>query len=165
MAVDRTDTDYAAEGSVFGYGTQFLVGDGASPEGFDAVAAVKSISFPATEFADRDTTHLRSLNRHKEHSAGMRDTSAITITGIYMPDEWSHSTAGGGAGAFASGGLPVLAADGELRNFVVRLPHGSPEVEVEIRGYIAAFHLNDVDTETTVEYTLTIQPSQAFTLP
>jgi len=162
---EREGTYYAAEGSVFGYGTEVLVGDGASPEGFDAVAGVRSIQWPVTEFADRLTTHMRSPDRHQEHGPGMRDSSVFTVTGIYIPTEWSHSTAGGGAGAFASGGLPTLAEDGVLRNFVVRLPTASPAEEVDIRGYIKAFHLNNLDTESTLEYTLIIQPSQAFDLP
>lgn len=162
---DLTDTNYAASGSVFGYDTQVLVGDGASPEGFEAIAGVRSVSFPATEFADRNTTHMRSLNRHMEHGAGMRDTSAITITGIYLPDEDSHSTAGGGTGPFASGGLPVLAADGVLRNFVVKLDYGTPAKEVEITGYITGFSLSDLDLESTLEFTMGIQPSQAYVMP
>lgn len=162
---DLTDTNYAASGSVFGYGTQFLVGDGASPEVFEAVAGVRSVAFPETAFNDRDTTHLRSPNRHMEHAAGMRDTSQITITGVFLPDKDSLSTAGGGTGPFASGGLPVLSADGVLRNMKVRLPHGSPEIEVAVTGYIRGFNLNDVDTESTVEYTFSVQPSQAVSWP
>lgn len=162
---DRTETFYAAEGGFIGYGAQLLVGAGDSPETFEAVFGVESITFPKTEFSDTDTTHLRSPNRHHEHRAGMRDTSEITITGIYNPSEQSLSSAGGGTGPFQGGGLPVLAEDGNNRNFIVRLPIGSPAVELPIRGYIKGFSLNDLNTEDVVKYSLSLMPTQAFQLP
>ena len=40
---DRTDSFYAAESAVHGYGAQIEVGDGASPEAFEAIAGVTNI--------------------------------------------------------------------------------------------------------------------------
>jgi len=161
---ERVGTTYAAESGFIGFGTQFLVGEGDSPETFSAVAGVESITFGETKFADVDTTHLRSPNRHHEHRSGIRDTSEFTVTGIYMPDEWSLSAAGGGTGAFQNGGMPTLAEDGEARNFIVRFPT-SPETDVEIRGYITGFSLSEVGSEDVVKYTFGIMPTQAFDLP
>ena len=41
---NRTDTYYAATGAIHGYGAQLMVGDGASPETFEAIAGVVSIT-------------------------------------------------------------------------------------------------------------------------
>jgi hypothetical protein len=163
---DRTDTYYAADGAAIGYGAQILMGEGdASPETFEAIYGVRSIAMGQTEVADTDRTHLRSLNAHKEHVPGMLDTSALSFTGVYKHDEDSLSTAGGGTGPFASGGLPTLVQARGIHNFIVRLPLGSPEPEVEIRGYLTGFSINEVNTEGLIEYTCGIMPTEAMTLP
>jgi hypothetical protein len=165
MSVDRTNTYYAAEGGKIGYGAQLMLGDGASPEGFDAIFGVRNIQLGDTNIEDVDLTHLRSQNAHREHAPGMMDTDVFTITGIYKPDEWSLSTAGGGAGAFASGGLPYLRNQRGIHNWTIALPFGSPAEEVVFRGYISGFSLGDITQDNVIEYTLTIQPTQSFTLP
>lgn len=165
MAVDRTDTYYAAEGGTIGYGAQLKKGNGASPEVFDAVFGVRNIQLGDTNLDDIDLTHLRSLNRHREHAPGMMDTDVFTITGIYKPDEWSLSTAGGGTGAWQNGGLPKLRNQAGIHNWVIALPFGSPQEEVGFRGYISGFSLGDITQDNVIEYTLTIQPTRAFSLP
>lgn len=162
---NRTGLFYSAEEGFIGYGAQLLVGNGASPEVFEAVAGVTSIAMPETMFADVDITHLRSPNRHKEHKAGMRDSTEMGVEGTYLPSEWSLLAAGGGSGAFASGGLPTLSEDGINRNFIVRLPTGSPELEVACRGYIKGFSLTNIGTEEKVGYKFAVMPAQAIELP
>lgn len=161
---DRTGTFYSAEGAIIGYGAQVLIGNGASPEVFYAVAGVKSVTMPETMFNDTNFTHLRSLNRHKEHGAGIRDSSEMSVEGIYIFGDDSLSTAGGGSGTFSAGGLPVLAADGENRNLLVRFADVATS-EVEVRGYIKGFSLTNVGTEEPVGYKFSVMPSQAITLP
>lgn len=165
MPGDLTGQFYpAAEGSI-GYGAQVLMGDGASPETFEAIAGVRSITFGETSVADVRRTHLRSLDAHHEHAPGMLDSSAIEVRGIYLPSEDSLATAGGGSGPFASGGLPYLVKQRGTHNFVVRLPIGSPGKEVEIRGYLTGFSISELSEENVIEYTFGIMPQQAFTLP
>lgn len=163
--MDRTDTNYAAEGGTIGYGAQLKIGDGASPEGFDAVFAVDTITMGETSVADVVLTHLRSPNAHHEHAPGMLDTSAISFGGIYKPDEWSLSTQGGGSGAFASGGLPYLAQQRGIHNIVISLPFGSPEPEVTLRGYFTGFSIEEVSTEGVIRYNCGLMPTQAMVLP
>jgi|SRR5690606_3597494 len=162
---DRSDTYYAAEGGFIGYGAQLKLGDGASPEVFEAVFGVRNIQLGDTNIEDVDLTHLRSLNAHREHAPGMMDTDAFTITGVYKPDEDSLSTAGGGTGPFQGGGLPYLRNQRGIHNWIIALPFGSPAEEVAFRGYISGFSLSDLIQDAVVEYTLTIQPTQAFALP
>lgn len=161
--MDRTGTYYAATEGEIGYGAQVLVGDGTSPEVFEAVAGVRSITMPETNFADVNRTHLRSPNRHHEHAAGMRDSSEMSVEGVYLKSEVSLTAAGGGTGPFAAGGLPTLSEDGVTRNFKVRLPDGV--TEVDITGYIKGFSLTNIGTEDIIGYKFSIMPSQAITLP
>jgi len=162
---DRSDTFYAAEGGTIGYGAQIKMGDGASPEVFEAISGVDTITMGETSVADVVLTHLRSLNSHHEHAPGMLDTSALSFGGIYRPTEWSLSTAGGGSGAFASGGLPYHAQQRGIHNFVIVLPFGSPEPEVEIRGYLTGFSLEEVNTEGVIRFNCGLMPTQAMVLP
>lgn len=161
---DRTGTYYSAEGAVIGYGAQVLIGNGASPEVFEAVAGVKVVTMPETMFADVDTTHLRSPNRHKEHRAGIRDSSEMSVEGVNIFGEHSLTTAGGGSGPFSAGGLPVLSGDGENRNIIVRFADDATS-EVAIRGYIKGFSLTNVGTEEVVGYKFAVMPAQAIDLP
>lgn len=164
MAVDRTDTFYAAsDDAIQGYGGQLLVGDGASPEAFEAVAGVVNIEPGDSSSADVDTTHLRSPNRHREHRAGIGDDAVWSIEMIYMPNEWSHSVAGGGSGAFATGGLPAMKTAGTNHNFILKLNNGSPETEIAFRGYVGSFGIGSVDVDGVVHATATVMPTQAIT--
>lgn len=160
---DRTNTTYAATEGAIGYLAQVLVGDGASPEVFEAVAGVRSVTFGQTTVADVNRTHLRSPNAHHEHAPGMLDTSAFEVRGIYLPSEQSLSTDGGGSGAFASGGIPYLVQQRGTHNFVVRHPNGTDEVE--ITGYFTGFSISELSTENVIEYTFGIMPTQALVLP
>ncbi len=161
---NRTGTFYAAEGAIIGYGAQVLIGNGASPEVFEAVAGVKTITMPETAFSDTDKTHLRSLNRHKEHAPGMRDSSELSAEGQYIFGEQSLTAAGGGSGPFIAGGLPTLSEDGVIRNVIVRFADDDTS-EVTIRGYIKGFSLTNVGTEEVVGYKFSVMPTQAIELP
>jgi hypothetical protein len=166
VAADVSGTFYAAgNDAIAGYGGQFMVGDGASPENFEAVAGVVKIPLPAQSSTDVKTTHLRSPNRHEEHRAGMRDTPAFTVELIWLPYHPSQSVAGGGSGSFTTGGLAAMAADGLNRNFRFVANDGSPATTLDIRGYVATFAPGEVNKDGTIPATCTIQPAQAPTLP
>jgi len=166
IVTDVTDEFYAAtDDAIAGYGGQFMVGDGASPETFEAVAGVVRIPLPAQTSTDVRTTHLRSLKRHEEHRAGMRDTPAFTVDLIWLPYHPSQSVAGGGSGSFASGGLAAMAADGANRNFRFVANDGSPATTLDIRGYVATFAPGEVNKDGFIAATCSIQPAQAPTLP
>jgi len=166
IAADVTDDFYAAgDDAVAGYGGQFLVGNGASPEVFTAVAGVMKIPLPAQSSTDIKTTHLRSPNRHEEHRAGMRDTPAFTVELLWLPYHYSQSDAGGGSGAFSGGGLAAMAADGLNRNFKFEANDGPSPTTLIIRGYVATFAPGEVNKDGVIMATCTIQPAQAPTLP
>src|SRR5678815_5194141 len=113
---DVTDQFYAGE-AIHGYGAQLLVGDGGSPEGFDAVADVNSITPGEMSTAVIDKTHLRSPEAHREKMAGIRDSGPFTCSLNWRPDHESQSNAGGGAGSFANGGLVAMWRARTTHNF------------------------------------------------
>lgn len=162
---DRTNTFYALDDAIQGYGAQLLVGDGASPEQFEAIAGVISITPGSTTTEDIDRSHLRSPNKHREHGAGWRDTTPFSCTGRWLPKEESQSTAGGGSGSFTTGGIAAIAAAGTTHNFVIRLNDGSPATELAVRGYISEFTPGNIEGSTLIDLTFSIQPTEAYTLP
>jgi hypothetical protein len=162
VMADRTNTFFAAEGAIHGYGAQLMVGDGASPEVFEAIAGVVSITPGAMNTADIDRSHLRSPDAHKEHMPGMRDSSAFQVAGIWLPAEQSQSNAGGGSGAFASGGLVALWRGRGTHNFKIVLGDGSPATEWPFRGYVAQFQPGAMGQDDKINFTASFQPTQAY---
>lgn len=160
---DRTDTFYAAEGAIHGYGAQLMVGNGASPETFEAIATVTSITPGAMNTEDIDRTHLRSPDAHREHMPGMRDSAAFTVQGIWLPTEQSQSNAGGGSGAFASGGLVALWRGRLTHNFKIALfADGSPSIEWPFRGYVSQFQPGEIGVADKINFTASFQPTEAY---
>lgn len=162
---DRSDTFYSGDNTKAGYGAQWFVGDGASPEGFEAVAFVKRIKPGSTKTADVDRTHLRSPDRHKEHAPGMRDTGPFEIEGWYAPSEDSHSVAGGGSGSFQNGGLPAIAAAATILNHQIVLNDGSPATTISLRGYVAEFSVGEIQEDGQIPFMASVQPTEAYDLP
>lgn len=154
----------ASDDAIAGYGAQLEVGDGASPEMFEAIAAVTRITPGAQSSTDVKTTHLRSPNRHEEHRAGMRDTSVFTVEGTYVPTAVSHATAGGGSGPFASGGLPYLASQGDNHNFKI-VCNDANTTTITFRAYVATFSVGEINKDGVIPFTCTMQPTQAPVLP
>ena len=160
---DRTGTYYpASDDAIHGYGGELQVGDGGSPETFESIAGLRTITFGAMETADLDATHLRSPDAHREHRAGIRDSGAFECTGVWLPTEQSQSNTGGGSGAFASGGLIALWRGRQNHNFRVVLAEGSPSNEFEFRGYVQRFQPGEIGLDNIIEFSAAFQPSQAF---
>jgi len=156
-----TDTYYAGEAFV-GYGSQLMVGDGASPETFEAIADVESITFGDMTTAIVDKTHLRSPDGHREKIATIRDSGAFQIAGNWRPTHHSQSNAGGGSSAFASGGLVGLWRARTERNFKLVLADGSPGTEVPFRGVISKFQPGQVTVDGKVGFTAEVTPLRDF---
>jgi len=157
---DRTDDFYAAEGSIHGYGAQLQVGDGSSPENFESIAAVVTITPGPMQTADILRTHLRSPDAHEEHMPGLRDSGAFTVEGIWLPTEESQSNAGGGSGAFASGGLVALWRGRATHNFRIKLPDNV--TMWPFRAYVSQFQPGSITNADRINFTAGFQPTQAY---
>lgn len=161
---DRTNTFYAvSDESIHGYGAQLLVGDGTSPEVFQAIAAIRVITPGDMSTADIQTTHLRSPDAHHEHRAGMRDSGAFEFEGTWLPEDESQSNAGGGSGPFQEGGLIALWRGRQNHNFKIVLNDGSPATEWPFRGYVSRFQPGAITVDDEViTFTAAIQPTEAY---
>lgn len=157
--MDRTDTFYAAEGAIHGLGTQIQVGDGTSPEVFESVAGVISITPGDMKTRPIDRSHLASPDSHDETMPGRRSSGAFTIRGIWLPDEQSQSNAGGGAGPFASGGLVALWRARTTHNFRIKLPDGTLW---PFRGYVSGFQPGEIGLDDKIDFTAEFTPTQAY---
>lgn len=158
---DRTDTFYAAD-AIHGYGAQLLVGDGASPENFQAIALISKIKFGDMTTAVIDKTHLRSPQAHREKLMGLRDSGPFSIDGIYDPNDESQNNAGGGAGSFATGGLLAIWRRREERNFILRLNDGSPQTELPFAGSVSKYQPGEVGIDDKIMFTAEITPLRDF---
>ena len=158
---NRSNTFYALDAAIHGYGAQIMVGNGASPEVFEAIAGVTSIQPGEMSTADILRTHLRSPDSHQEHMPGMRDSGPFTLTGTWLPTEQSQSNAGGGTGAFASGGLIALWRARTTHNFKIVL-NDTDTTEWPFRGYVAGFQPGEIGIENKIDFTATIQPTEAY---
>lgn len=147
---DQTGQFYASEG-FHGYGTQLLMGNGASPETFQAVAYVRSIQPGDMTTAVADRTHLRSPRAHREKLAALRDSGPFTCELIWAPQDESQSNAGGGSGSFTTGGLLKAAADRSEHNWIIRLPDAplGPGLDWPFRGVVTRFQPGNIDVEGT----------------
>ena len=158
---NRTDTTYEAN-ATHGYLAQLLAGDGTSPEGFEAVAQVVSITPGPMTTAVIDKTHLRSPAAHREKMAGLRDSGPFTCECIYDENHESHSNAGGGAGSFVSGGTVAFWIDRQTRNWQIRLGSGSPQTTWPFSGFISSWQLGSITGDDKVNLTIEITPASDF---
>lgn len=159
---DLTDTFYAAEGGFHGYGSQLLVGDGASPESFEAIAEVKEITFGDLTTAVLERTHLRSPDAHREKLAGLQDSGPFSLKMNWRPKHESQSNAGGGTGSFASGGLIAMKRSRAEHNFLLRLSDESPSTELPFSGIVTKYQPGTIGPDGTVECMVEITPVRSY---
>lgn len=160
---DRTDTFYALDDALLGHGAQLMVGDGASPETFQAIAAVNSITPGAMNTEDVNRTHLRSPDFHHEHMPGLRDSGAFSCNLTWLPNDESQSNAGGGSGSFTGGGLIAMWRGRTIHNFkIVLFADGSPSIDWPFRGYVSQFQPTDISSTTKLQATVSFQPTEAY---
>ena len=156
---DRTGTYYPAT-SIHGYGTEWLIGDGGSPEAFEAVPFVKSITPGEMSTADIPHTHLRSPEAHHEHRPGLRDSGPFSVVVHWNPKEESQSNAGGGSGVFQVGGLAFLWRTRAVRNMKLRVPDGSPETEWPFEGYISKYQPGEIGEDGIIPLNIEVMPTK-----
>lgn len=158
---DLTDTYYEGA-AIHGYGAQLQVGDGASPEVFEAIADVISITPGDMTTAVIEKTHLRSPEAHREKLAGLRDSGPFSVRCNYRPTHESHTNAGGGSGSFASGGLFYFWRNRTEKNYKIVLNDGSPATEFPFSGIITRCQLGEIGPDSKIELTVEFTPITDF---
>lgn len=158
---DVTGTFYAAA-AIVGYGAQWEIGSGTSPETFQAVEQVVSITPGQMTTAVADKTHLRSPAAHREKVATIRDSAPFAIKLIWNPKGQSQSKTGGGTGSFSGGGLVELWINRTERNMRINLNDGSPSTDWPFRGVITKFQPGQITVDNLIEVDVEVTPLQDF---
>lgn len=158
---DVTGTFYAGE-AIVGYGAEWLIGDGTSPQSFEAVADVISITFGDMSTAVIDKTHLRSPSAHREKKATLRDSGPFVMKCNYRPGHESQSNAGGGSGSFGGGGILAMWIARTEKDMIIRLMDGSPATELPFRGVVTKYQPGEVMVDGKIELTVEVTPLQDF---
>ena len=105
-----------------GYGTTLELGDGASPEQFTAIAALRGFDLPTGEADDVDVTTHDSPNRAKEYISGLFEAGEFGVEVLWDPQvETTHQD------------LFDLKASGDTANWKVTDPDG---VEYDFEAYV-----------------------------
>jgi hypothetical protein len=143
-----------------------MIGDGASPETFEAFASVVSITPGDMTTAVIDKTHLRSPAAHREKMAGLRDSGPFTVVMSYDPTHESHTNAGGGSGSFTTGGLFAIWISREVRNYQIMLNDGggSPgqNTTFPFSGIVTRCQLGEFGPDNKVDITAEFTPVSDF---
>lgn len=158
---DLTDTTYASN-ATHGYLAQLLLGDGTSPEQYEAVAAVVRITPGRMETAVIDKTHLRSVAAHREKMPGLRDSGAFVCECILDLSHESHNNAGGGSGSFTTGGTLAKWIDRTTHNWQIRIGTGSPQTIFPFSGFVSAWQMGEIGPDDKINLTLEITPAADF---
>jgi hypothetical protein len=156
-----TGTFYEGD-AIHGYGTELQVGDAGSPETFESIADVISITPGDMTTAVIEKTHLRSPEAHREKLAGLRDSGPFTVVCNYRPDHESHSNAGGGSGSFTGGGLFAIWRSREERNYKIVINDASPSNEFPFTGIITRCQLGEIGPDSKIELTVEFTPISDF---
>ena len=159
MAENLTDDFYPAEGRFHGYGTQWMIGDGASPEEFEAVAEVVDIAPGKMETAVFERTHLRSPNAHREKLLALRDSQVFTMQLNYRPKHESQNNAGDPASvAFTTGGILKMHIERRTPNMKIVLTDESPSTEFAFAGGITGYQIGTIGRDDGVGLTIEVTP-------
>lgn len=165
---DVTGTFYPSEGFI-GYGGEFQVGQGDSPETFVAVPEVMKIS-PLVSMTTPvlKTTHLKSPDRHEEKIATISDSAPIVVTGTYRPGHGAHRLAGGD-GFDSTHNLQALRASAARNNFRILLPNdagleGSPPAAIVLPlvGVVTKYEIGELSDTGLVPFTLDVTPTRSY---
>lgn len=158
---NRTGTYYAGEAFI-GYGAEVLVGDGTSPQNFQSVAGVVSVTPGDWTTAVIDKTHLRSPAAHREKLLGLRDSGPFVMVMHCMPTDETQSRAGGGTPSFTSGGLLAKWIAREELDWIIRVADGSPQTELPFVGGITRYQWGEITVDNLVTLTVEVTPLQDF---
>lgn len=157
---DVTGTFYAGDAFI-GYGAEFLVGQGDSPETFVAVPDIESITPGDMTTGTVDITHLRSPGRHREKLGTIRDSGPIVLAGNYRPDHGAHLQ-GGGDGFDSTHSLLTLWRTVAENNFQIVLPSDAGSTVLPIRGTVTRYQIGALTLDGKTPFTCEITPLRDY---
>lgn len=158
---NQTGLFYANQ-AYHGYGTQLLIGNGASPQAYEAIPFIRRIT-PGEMITNMlPATHLRSPAAHMEKKAGLRDSGPMALDMQHVPKHESQSNAGGGSVAFVSGGLISFWTDRLEKDFLLVLSDGSPATEIPFTGVISRYQIGEIGEDAIVPLNVEATPIRDF---
>jgi hypothetical protein len=158
--MDVTDTFYPGAAFI-GYGAQFKVGQGDSPETFVAVPDIDSITMGDMSTGTVEKTHLRSPGRHRERLATLRDSGPIVLAGNYRPSHGAHLQAGGD-GFDTTHSLLSLWRNVTENNFEIEMPADAGSTVLPIRGVVTKYQIGALTLDGKATFTCEITPLQDY---
>ncbi|GLQ36751.1 hypothetical protein GCM10007908_03710 [Rhizobium albus] len=133
--------------ALIGYGSEFRLGDGASPEVFTPVAEVNNITPPSDTVDVIDATHMASPNRTREFIEGLIDPGEASFEMNFVP---------GGPGDEA---IQEWKATGGRRNCQIKF--GNTNVIWTFAGILTGYE-PDVPTDDKMTATVTIKVTGSY---
>jgi hypothetical protein len=164
--VDVTGEFYESD-AIIGYGSEFQVGQGDSPETFVSVPEVMSISpIVSMTTGNVETTHLRSPNRHRERKPTLSDSAPVVVTGNFRPAHGAHLLAGGD-GFDADHNLQALRASAAINRFRIVLPEEAgledgEAIGLPLEGFVSKYEIGELTNEGKIPFTLEVTPSRSY---
>jgi hypothetical protein len=166
---DVTGTFYAADGTTIGYGGEFQVGQGDSPETFVSVPLIKRFGpIVSMTTGNVKVTHLRSPDAHHETIPTISDSGPIVLTGTILLSHGAHLLAGGD-GFDADHNLQALRASRARNNFRMIMPEGaglegSPAAAIALpfEGFVSKYEIGELNLENEIPFTLEVQPMRSY---
>jgi len=131
-------------------GWKFRLGDNASPEVFNAIDEVVSVTGVGAQGEDLDVTNFDSATGYKEFISGLKEGSEVVVEANYLPA--------------ATQQLAMMTAveAGINRNFQLAYTTSSPERTFTFAGSPKGYTINPSATEAN-RITFTIKISGAIT--
>jgi hypothetical protein len=158
--MDVTGQFYSGDAFI-GYGAEFLVGQGDSPETFVAVPDIESITPGDMTTGIVDVTHLRSPGRHREKLGTIRDSGPIVLAGNYRPDHGAHLQTGGD-GFDADHSLLSLWRNVTENNFEIVMPAAAGSTVLPIRGTVTRYQIGALTLDGKTPFTCEITPLRDY---
>jgi len=155
-----TGTFYDGD-AVIGYGSQFEVGQGDSPETFVAVPDIDTITPGDLTTGVVDITHLRSTARHREKKGTLRDSGPIGFGGNYRPSHGAHMLAGGD-GFDATHNVIYLWRNVVENNFKIVAPADADDMELDVRGVVTKYQVGPLGLDTKWTFMGEITPLRDY---
>ena len=133
-------------------GSEFKVGDGATPEVFTAVAEVRDITPPQMERDAYEVTHHGSSDGYREFIPGWRDGSEAEFLLNWLPNDTTQDE---------NTGLLSQFEDDDLHNFQIVLPDSL--ATLAFAGFITKFNPN-TPIEEGADLSITLKVSGKVTV-
>jgi hypothetical protein len=134
-----------------GYGTVLQRGDGATPENFNTVSEILTITPPEKKRDMKEATNMSSASATREYIAGLLDPGTVALDVNWAPGDAQHA------------GLLSDIDNGVLRNFKILLPPAVTSKVFSFAAFVDSFKpATPIDDKITATISLRISGPLTF---